>query len=89
MTMDFIIGFARETIKTVLLVAAPMLGLGLAVGLAISIFQSVTQIQEMTLTFVPKIIVVMLALLMFGPWMMNMLISFTRDILINFPVYVK
>ncbi len=89
MTMDFIIGFARETIKTVLLVAAPMLGLGLAVGLVISIFQSVTQIQEMTLTFVPKIIVVMLALLMFGPWMMNMLISFTRDILINFPVYVK
>lgn len=89
MTPEFIVGFAKETIMVVLMVSAPMLGLGLAVGLVISIFQSVTQIQEMTLTFVPKIIVVMLALLFFSPWMMGVMIDFTRKILENFPLYVR
>ncbi|MBI4773280.1 MAG: flagellar biosynthesis protein FliQ [Deltaproteobacteria bacterium] len=89
MTPEFIVGFASETIKVVLLVSAPMLGLGLAVGLIISIFQSVTQIQEMTLTFVPKIVVVMLALLFFAPWMMETLLDFTRKILQGFPMYVR
>ena len=89
MTPEFIVGFASETIKVVLMVSAPMLGLGLAVGLAISIFQSVTQIQEMTLTFVPKIVVVMLALLFFAPWMMETLLDFTRNILQGFPMYVR
>ena len=89
MTPEFIVGFAGETIKVVLMVSAPMLGLGLTVGLIISIFQSVTQIQEMTLTFVPKIVVVMLALLFFAPWMMETMLDFTRKILIGFPMYVR
>lgn len=89
MNADFVVGFAKETITVVLLVSAPMLGMGLAVGLLISIFQSVTQIQEMTLTFVPKIVVVFLSLLFFAPWMINMLVDFTRNILQNFPLYVK
>ena len=57
MTPDFVVGFAQEAIKTTILVSMPMLGLGLAVGLVISIFQAVTQINEMTLTFVPKILI--------------------------------
>jgi len=89
MTPEFVVGFARDTIQVVLLVSAPLLGFGLAIGLLISIFQSVTQIQEMTLTFVPKIVVVMLALLLFLPWMMRVMLDFTRGILENFPLYVK
>ncbi len=63
MSTDLIVGIANEAIKVTLLLSAPMLIVGLVVGLIISIFQAVTQVQEMTLTFVPKIIAVMLALI--------------------------
>ncbi len=89
MTPEFIIGFARQAIETTLMLAMPMLGLGMAVGLTVSIFQSVTQIQEMTLTFVPKILAVMLGILIFGPWMLNKLLFFTEEIFKNFPTYIK
>jgi len=62
MTPEFVVTFAQEAIKVTILVSMPMLGLGLAIGLLVSIFQAVTQIQEMTLTFVPKILIVLLAL---------------------------
>ncbi len=88
MTPDFIVGFARSAVETTLLLALPMLGLGMIVGLIISVFQSVTQIQEMTLTFVPKIIAVMLGLMMFGPWMLANLMDFTERIFTNFPQYI-
>jgi len=65
------------------MLAAPPLLIGLAVGLVISIFQAVTQIQEQTLTFVPKLIAVLLSLLVFGPWMINILMGFTVNILGN------
>jgi len=89
MTIDFIIGFARGAVETTLLLALPMLGLGMVVGLSISIFQSVTQIQEMTLTFVPKILAVMLGLMLFGPWMLEMLLNFTEQVFTNFPNYIS
>lgn len=89
MTTDLVLGIAAETIRVTLLVAAPMLLVGLAVGLAISIFQAVTQIQEMTLTFVPKIIAVLLAMVFALPWMMEILVAYTRNIIINIPTYVK
>ena len=73
MTYEFIISFGRQAIETMLLVSLPVLGLSMAVGLIISIFQSVTQIQEMTITFVPKIAVTFLALLIFGSWMLSKL----------------
>ena len=76
MTPEFVVTFAQEAIKVTILVSMPMLGLGLAVGLLISIFQAVTQIQEMTLTFVPKILVVLLGLLFFSNWMLQQLIDF-------------
>ena len=89
MTPEFIIGFAKHAVEITLMLSLPMLGLGMIVGLSVSIFQAVTQIQEMTLTFVPKILAVLTGLLMFGPWMLNKLMAFTAEILINFPQYIR
>lgn len=89
MTPEFVVGFAKEAISLTILVAMPMLGLGLIVGLIISIFQATTSIQEMTLTFVPKILAVFLGLLFFAPWMMEKLISFTEKIINNIPIYIR
>ncbi|CAM2893893.1 flagellar biosynthesis protein FliQ [Paenibacillus sediminis] len=83
MTSEFIIGLAGQAVYTVLKVSAPMLVLGLLVGLIISIFQATTQIQEQTLAFVPKIVAVLLALLLFGPWILTTLVDFTYNILNN------
>ncbi len=88
MTEQFIVDFALDAIKTTLLVSAPMLGFGLITGLVISIFQAVTSIQELTLTFIPKILAVFLALFLFFPWIMRIMMSFTERILINFPGYI-
>jgi flagellar biosynthetic protein FliQ len=89
MSTDFVMGIAVETIKVTLLVSAPMLLIGLAVWLAISIFQAVTQIQEMTLVFVPKIVAVLIALIVSLPWMLNIMISYTHNIFSNFSTYVR
>jgi flagellar biosynthetic protein FliQ len=89
MSTDFIIGFARGAIETTLLLSLPLLLVGMVVGLVVSIFQSVTQIQEMTLSFVPKIIAVFLALLVFGPWMLNKLLSYCEYVISNLPQYIR
>lgn len=89
MTPEFVITFAQEAIKTTLLVAAPMLGLGLAVGLVVAIFQAVTQVHEMTLTFVPKILVVLLALLFFASWMLEHLMRFATTTIEQIPFYIR
>ncbi len=78
MTPQTVIAIAREALTVTLLVASPMLIFGLVIGLIISIFQAVTQINEMTLTIVPKIVAVAVSLLIFLPWMINLLIDFTR-----------
>lgn len=88
MTPEFVIGFAQEAVKMVILIAAPMLGLGLIVGIMVSIFQAATQIQEMTLTFVPKILAVFLGLMLFAPWMLEKLISFTRYCISQIPLFI-
>ncbi len=89
MTPEFVINFAQEAIKVTLFVSMPMLALGLIVGVAISIFQAVTQIQEMTLTFVPKILVVLLALLIFSNWMLGQLMNFTITTINQIPYYIR
>ena len=89
MTPEFVVNFAQEAIKTTILVSMPMLGLGLAVGLVISIFQAVTQIQEMTLAFVPKILIVLLALLFFAGWMLEHLMQFTVTTIEQIPIYIR
>ncbi|WP_055108450.1 flagellar biosynthesis protein FliQ [Paenibacillus ihumii] len=88
MNTDFIIGLAGQAVYTVLKVSAPMLVIGLAVGLIVSIFQATTQIQEQTLAFVPKIIAVLLALLFFGPWILTTMVDFTYGILNNLSKYI-
>lgn len=77
MSPEFILNIAREGITTILLVSAPILAVGLAVGLIVSIFQATTQIQEPTLAFVPKIAAVLFSMLLFGGWIMRVLTSFT------------
>jgi len=71
------ITFFREAVFTALAIAAPMLIFGLVAGVLVSIFQAVTQVQEMTLTFIPKILAVVLALVLFLPWMVNKIMVFT------------
>lgn len=78
-----VVAIIRDALGTVLLVSAPMLGIGLLVGLVISVFQATTQIQEQTLTFVPKIIAIFLAMVVFGPWMLHTLVEFAGGILGN------
>jgi flagellar biosynthetic protein FliQ len=89
MTPEYVIGFGRQAIEVTLLVSAPMLGLGLLVGILISLFQAVTQIQEMTLVFVPKIVAVMVALVLFSPWMIRTLVTFTARIFMDIPMLAK
>ena len=89
MTQDMVVGLARNAVELTLMISLPMLGLGLLVGLMVSIFQAVTQIQEMTLTFVPKIIAVLIGLLMAFPWMMHKMVDYTRDIIVNIPLFIR
>jgi flagellar biosynthetic protein FliQ len=88
MNSEFVIGLAGQALYTVLRVSAPMLGVGLIVGLLVSIFQATTQIQEQTLAFVPKIIAVFLAILIFGPWILNVMVDFTSQLLGNLASYI-
>ena len=89
MTPEFVIEFAKQAITLTILLSMPMLGLGLIAGLTISVFQAVTQIQEMTLTFVPKILAVFIGLLFAAPWMMEKLTAFTANIINNIPMYIR
>ncbi|MBN3526205.1 flagellar biosynthesis protein FliQ [Paenibacillus apiarius] len=88
MSAEFIIGLAGQAVFTVLKVSAPMLAIALVVGLLISVFQATTQIQEQTLAFVPKIIAVMVAILVFGPWILTTVVDFTHNILNNLHLYI-
>lgn len=80
MTSEFVISIARQGVYSTLMIAAPIMLIALLVGLLVSIFQATTQIQEQTLAFVPKIAAVLISLILFGPWMLSKMISFTTDI---------
>ena len=89
MTTDVALNIGREALYMVLLLSAPMLGLGLLVGVLVSIFQATTQIQEQTLSFIPKIVAVFGAILVFGPWMMRLMVDYTRNLFMIIPQMVK
>lgn len=89
MTESFIVTLGRDTLTMALLLGAPMLGLSLIIGLAVSLFQAVTQINEMTLTFVPKLIGFGLVLAIFGPWMLQQLVRFTVNLFDLIPYMVR
>lgn len=88
MTDQVVVSLAKEAVLTILLVAGPALGIGMLVGLLVSIFQATTQIQEQTLTFVPKIVAVLVSIVIFGPWMIRILVDFAHRILANLPAYI-
>lgn len=88
MSTDTVVQLGRDALYMVMLVSAPMLGLGLIVGVIISIFQATTQIQEQTLAFIPKIIAVFVAVLLFGPWMLNLMVGYTRELWSNLSVLI-
>jgi len=85
MTPDFVTYVSRETLITVLYITSPLLGTTLLVGLAVGIFQAVTSIHEMTLTFIPKMAVVAIMLIILTPWFLDVLISFTQEIIYQIP----
>jgi flagellar biosynthetic protein FliQ len=89
MNQNMVIDLAREALLTVITVAGPLLLLALVVGLLVSIFQTVTSIQEPTLAFVPKILAVFLGLIIFGPWMLNKLVTLITNIYSNFGSYIS
>lgn len=89
MSQEFVISLGRDALFTALLVAGPLLGLSLLVGLLVSIFQATTQIQDQTLAFVPKILAVMFGIVAFGPWMLQVLIQFTTRLFTYLPSYLR
>ncbi len=88
MTIETVTEIGRQAIETTMLVSAPILGLSLIVGLIVSTFQAMTQINEATLTFVPKVLAVFAATLLFLPWMLGVLISFMTHIITSIPTLI-
>lgn len=89
MTPEFVMDMGRRAMEVTLLLSAPVLLLGLIAGLAVSIFQAVTQINEMTLTFIPKLIAIYLGLALFLPWMLQIMTEYMAGIFMNIPNYIK
>ena len=87
MTVDAVMDITKQALFLIIKVSLPMLLVSLCVGLAVSIFQTVTSIQEQTLTFVPKIICVFLSMILFGNWMMTALLEFMTELWTNFGLY--
>ena len=88
MDPQLVVRIAQEAIEITLYVSLPIMGVGLVVGLIVSLLQAVTQIHEMTLTFVPKIVAVLLSLLFLLPWMMQKMIFYTEQLIISLPRYI-
>lgn len=89
MTDASVIEIAHRALMLAITVSAPVLGFGLAVGLVISVFQAATQIHEMSLTFIPKMLAVGLALVIFGQWMLTQVVDFTTGLLQSIPTLIK
>jgi len=88
MTPESVVLIGQEAIKITALMAAPILGSALVVGLLVGMFQAATQIQEATLSFIPKLIIMAVALLTAGGWMINLVVDFTRRLFQNIPVLI-
>ena len=89
MSQDFVVQVMYQGITLVLLLSMPSVGVGLLVGFAISLFQAVTQIQEQTLTFVPKVIAVLLMIAFTSPWMISLMVDFTNTLWSGIPSMVR
>ena len=88
MNSTAVISMVREALELTLLVSAPLLLTALAVGLVVSVFQAATQINEMTLSFIPKLLGVFVAIVISGPWILQLLVDYTQRIFTNIPLMV-
>ncbi|MHA3024920.1 flagellar biosynthesis protein FliQ [Chromohalobacter israelensis] len=89
MTPEMVMGLAYQGMKVTLMLAGPLLMTALLIGLLVSLFQAATQINEMTLTFIPKILGVFGALIVAGPWLIQTIVDFTRELFLNLPLMVN
>jgi flagellar biosynthetic protein FliQ len=89
MENDFVVEVVSQAMKVTLMLSAPMLIGALVVGVLVSIFQAVTQINEQTLSFIPKILVIIAALVIFSPWMMETMVSYTQDLFTSIPELIR
>ncbi len=89
MTIDTVSDLTRSTLYVIITTSAPLLLISLVVGLTVSIFQTVTSIQEQTLTFVPKVIAIFTGLMVIGHWMMNNMVTFTQNLWADFSLYIR
>jgi flagellar biosynthetic protein FliQ len=87
--VETVIGIGQSALEVTLVLAGPALLFGLVAGLGVSVFQAMTQINEITLTFIPKIVATVAALALFGPWMLTHLITFTTALFQGLPGYVR
>lgn len=88
-TPEFVVGFAREAMELTLVICLPMMGVGLLVGVLISVFQAATQIQDATLSLVPKLVAMFIALILAFPWIMDKMITYTTNLFTNLPEYIR
>ena len=89
MTPESVLTMGRQAVEVTLMVAAPMLLLALIIGLIVSIFQAATQINEQTLSFIPKLVGVLVALVIAGPWMLSIMLDYMRQMFTNIPLFVS
>jgi len=89
MSVDYVVYLSRETLMTAIYILLPVLGSGLIVGLAVAIFQAITQIHEMTLAFIPKMAIVGLVILLLLHWFIDVLLTFTQQIFDQIPLMVR
>ena len=89
MNETWVIDLARHSLQTMLLVGGPLLAVALIVGLVVSIFQALTQINEATLTFIPKILAMAGAIMVMGPWMLRVLVTFTQNLYENLNLHLR
>lgn len=89
MTEELIMKLGQDALRTTAMVSAPLLGAALVTGLIVSILQAITQINEATLTFIPKMIIIGIVLILVGPWMLDIISQFTVDLFENLSVFVR
>ncbi len=89
MTPEYVLNMARQAMQVAMMIGAPMLLVSLIVGLLVAVFQAATQLNEQTLSFIPKLLAVAATMVLAGPWVLGVIVDYTRDVLTNIPNYVN
>lgn len=88
MQQEFVLTLGQRMLELVVMLAGPLLIPALIIGLLVGMFQAATQINEMTLSFIPKLMIVVVVLIVLGPWMLGIIVTFTRELIMNIPSYI-